>query len=123
MKTVYLFALGCCLLGVVLAVSQFQPPVAAGTLRLMEYPAGQKSVVPAVLPTATPQPCRPGEGWRWMSGDLLPDVAIQAQRALRENGIAATVSARSFGEVDSCSSYHPLAVDFTVKLQDDLSAD
>ena len=119
MKTriVWLFVLGFCLLGVILVVSQLLPSVVADTLRLAEDPADQTLFAPNKLPIATPTPCQPGDGWRWIAGDLLPDAAIQAQQALQEQGIASVVTARDFGEIDSCESYYPFATDFSVELR------
>ena len=47
---------------------------------------------------------------------MLPEVGTQAQQALRSAGIDASVTARSFGEVDSCETYKQLATDFTLVL-------
>ena len=69
-----------------------------------------------LIPSTTVEACRPGTGWRWSAGDLLPEVGTQAQAALLSAGIDASVTARSFGEVDSCETYKQSATDFTVVL-------
>lgn len=60
--------------------------------------------------------CRPDTGWRWVTGPSLPESAEQGRLALREMGIDVSVTAHSFGEVDSCNTYIPLVVDFKVRV-------
>ena len=61
--------------------------------------------------------CRPGSGWRWAYGPTQPDLAAEARRALGRLGIEASVSARSYGEIDSCGTFHALATDFDVVIE------
>jgi YVTN family beta-propeller protein len=58
--------------------------------------------------------CQPGTGWKWTSGTSQPDVAIKAQQALNQAGITAVVSASTFGEIDSCGTFMPTAMDFAL---------
>jgi hypothetical protein len=62
--------------------------------------------------------CSPGSGWMWTSGPSKPDVASQVQQELSRRGIQARVDARSYGETDSCGTYHHHGVDFTLTLLD-----
>lgn len=62
--------------------------------------------------------CRPGTGWRWVNGDLLPALAAHASQLLRDVGVDTYVLASSFGEIDSCNSYVPMGVDFKVEIRD-----
>ena len=61
--------------------------------------------------------CRPGAGWRWVNGDLLPALATHASQLLRDSGLHTSVIARSFGEADSCDNYVSWGVDFKVEVQ------
>ena len=61
--------------------------------------------------------CDPNSGWRWTSGPSRPDLAQQAEQALRQAGLESTVLANEYGEQNSCGDFHPFSVDFTVNLQ------
>lgn len=56
--------------------------------------------------------CIPGTAWRWTHGPLFPEKADQLQQSLRSMGITAQVTARSFGETDSCGEFRLYEVDF-----------
>jgi hypothetical protein len=60
--------------------------------------------------------CSPNSGWIWTNGPSKPDVARQVQQELSQKGIEARVEARSYGETDSCGTYHHHGVDFTLTL-------
>jgi hypothetical protein len=62
--------------------------------------------------------CRPGSGWMWTYGPMLPEVAGRAQQTLNSIGTAITVTARSFGETDSCGNFRPYAIDFSVRISE-----
>jgi len=68
------------------------------------------------------QKCHPGTGWMWTQGPGEPAVAAQVQQELSKKGIRALVEARNYGEVDSCGTYHPEGIDFTIRLQGTKSA-
>lgn len=106
-----------CLLGLISSGKQVQssraPDQSSPFMGLESY----RPVSEIQSPLVTVQPCRPGEGWQWTSGDFLPDVANEAEQALQRNGFVSTVTARSFGEIDSCGFYRASAVDFVVELQ------
>jgi hypothetical protein len=82
-----------------------------------------------VLPTgasvqASPAPnyaknnCQPGTGWMWTTGPSQPEIASQAQGELAQQGVDALVEARGYGETDSCGTYLPRGVDFSIQLAD-----
>lgn len=73
---------------------------------------------PAVASVPATNACRPGEGWIWASGSLQPETAAQAQQALNQAGIAATVEARGFGEADDCGTFTLMGVDFILTVGD-----
>ena len=62
--------------------------------------------------------CQPGSGWMWTAGPSEPDLASQAQAELAQQGIHGIVEARGYGETDSCGTYLPHGVDFSIKLAD-----
>ncbi|HSO13268.1 MAG TPA: hypothetical protein VLT51_12890, partial [Anaerolineales bacterium] len=62
--------------------------------------------------------CQPGSGWMWTNGPLEPSIAAQVQQELNRKGIEAIVTARSYGETDSCGTYSHHGVDFTITLSD-----
>ncbi len=57
--------------------------------------------------------CRSGSEWMWTYGPMLPEVADQVRQTLNSMGMDITVTARSFGETDSCGDFRPYAVDFS----------
>jgi uncharacterized protein YcfL len=67
-------------------------------------------------PTSQANDCYPGSGWMWTTGLEEPGVAAHVQRELSDKGIEALVEARSYGEVDSCGTYHSEGIDFTIRL-------
>ena len=62
--------------------------------------------------------CQPGTGWMWTTGPSEPEIASQAQGELAQQGVGALVEARGYGETDSCGTYLPRGVDFSIKLAD-----
>lgn len=62
-------------------------------------------------------PCNPGSGWSWARGPLQSGIAIQIQQTLDRMGVEAKVKANSFGEIDSCGSFHLYAIDFSIDVQ------
>jgi hypothetical protein len=61
--------------------------------------------------------CYPGSGWVWSYGPEQPQISRSARQALRQDGIDATVSAYSFGEMDSCGNFVLTAVDFSLQIK------
>lgn len=61
--------------------------------------------------------CSPDSGWTWINRPSQSDIAVQVQRSLNQMGIETGVSANSFGETDSCGSFHQYAVDFSIDIQ------
>lgn len=72
--------------------------------------------LPSAAQSAQPAACLPGQGWQWAYGDEQPAVAQRLRRQLQQLGLQASVTARSFGERDSCGTFHQHAVDLSVKL-------
>ncbi len=62
--------------------------------------------------------CQPGTGWQWTYSAPLLELAEQAQAALHKASIRATVSARQYGETDSCGAFSPFSADFVVEVLD-----
>lgn len=62
--------------------------------------------------------CRPGSGWMWTYGAMRPEIANQVQQTLNSIGIDANVTARNFGETDSCGNFKLYAVDFSVTVSE-----
>ena len=50
------------------------------------------------LPALQSEPCKPGTGWVWTSGSSRPDIAQQAELALKDAGFEVVVAASDFGE-------------------------
>jgi predicted outer membrane repeat protein len=69
------------------------------------------------------QDCEPGTGWMWTPGPSEPEVAVQVQWELGQAGMPANVEARSYGETDSCGTFEPYGVDFTIQLSDPKTTD
>ena len=66
--------------------------------------------------TAQAQDCVPNGGTMWVSGQFEPEIAAQVQQELEKIGIASSVEARSYGEMDNCGTYIHQGMDFTVTL-------
>ena len=62
--------------------------------------------------------CIPGTAWRWTHGPLFPEKANQLQQSLRSVGITAQVTARGFGETDSCGEFRLYEVDFFINIRE-----
>jgi S-layer homology domain len=62
--------------------------------------------------------CDPDGGWMWVDGPSQPEVAKQAKQELAQKGIRADVEAKSYGETNSCGTYHQQGIDFTIHLAD-----
>ena len=83
---------------------------------------------PDASPQSTPEPlddtlirtndCTPGSGWMWTSGPVQSEIAAQVQEELARKGITALVEVKSFGETDSCGTFHLFAIDFKIAIQD-----
>jgi hypothetical protein len=69
-------------------------------------------------PDSAKNNCQPSTGWMWTTGPSEPEIASQAQWDLAQQGIYALVEARGYGETDSCGTYVPHGVDFSIKLAD-----
>jgi hypothetical protein len=72
----------------------------------------------AVEPVSVGKDCDPNEGWMWTDGPFQPEVAKQVKQELVQKGIKAEVEAKSYGETNSCGTYHEQGIDFTVQLAD-----
>jgi len=66
------------------------------------------------MPNPQSDPCEAGTGWVWARGPSRPEVAQQAETALRKAGIDAIVAASDFGETDSCGTFEVFSTDFTI---------
>jgi hypothetical protein len=69
------------------------------------------------LPAPQSEPCEPGTSWVWTNGSSRPDIAQQAESALKNAGFEAVVAASDFGEIDSCGNFEAFSTDFTVTLK------
>jgi hypothetical protein len=78
-------------------------------------PAWAASQAPAL--SFESEACQPNTGWIGTYGSLRPDIAQQAELALSEQGIEATVVANEYGEKDSCGNFELFSVDFTLTLK------
>ena len=65
--------------------------------------------------------CEPGTVWVWAQGPARPEIAHQAEAALKKEGFDATVAASDFGEKDSCGNFEVYSTDFTVTLKNNSS--
>jgi hypothetical protein len=63
-----------------------------------------------------PDVCVPGSGWAWTPGADRPAAARAAEALLHSAGIPGVVTARGYGETDSCGVYRERGIDFTVEL-------
>jgi len=82
----------------------------------------QASAEKALAPVSGEKDCNPEEGWMWTDGPVQPEVANQVKLELAQKGINARVEAKSYGETNSCGTYHQHGIDFTVHLTDAASA-
>src|ERR1043165_3361402 len=82
----------------------------------------QVSAEKAVEIVSVEKDCDPDGGWMWTDGPSQPEVAAQVKQELVQKGIRAQVDAQSYGETNSCGTYHQYGVDFTVHLADVASA-
>lgn len=85
--------------------------------------APSQSLEVAILPTPANNPveaneCYPGSGWMWTYGPMQPEIANQVRQRLSSMGMDSTVTARNFGETDSCGNYRPYAIDFSVRIRE-----
>jgi len=72
---------------------------------------------PDNLQTKTSE-CRPGSGWMWTYGPMQPEIANQVWQMLNSMGLDITVTARGFGETDSCENFRLYAIDFSVRINE-----
>ena len=82
----------------------------------LSHPAGANSLL--LNSQTNPSPCRAGTGWTWSNGSLEPEIARQAESALSESGIGASVTAIEFGEKDSCGNFELFSIDFKISMRD-----
>jgi len=68
--------------------------------------------------TAETGSCDPNTGWLWTRGPSRPEVAQQAELALKNRGIESAVTAADYGETNSCGDFERFSIDFTVNLID-----
>jgi len=66
------------------------------------------------LPAPQPDTCEAGTSWVWASGSSRPDIAQQAELALKKEGVDAAIVASDFGETDSCGNFEVFSTDFIV---------
>jgi hypothetical protein len=52
----------------------------------------------------------------WTYGPIQSEIANQVRQTLNSMGIDTTVTARSFGETDSCGNFRSYAIDFSVRI-------
>ncbi len=81
----------------------------------------QASAQKALEPISAEKDCNPDGGWMWTDGPFEPEVAKQVKQELVQKGIKAEVEAKSYGETNSCGTYHQQGVDFTIQLTDSAS--
>jgi hypothetical protein len=81
----------------------------------------QASAEKALEPVSAEKDCNPDGGWMWTDGPFEPEVAKQVKQELVQKGIKADVEARSYGETNSCGTYHQQGIDFTIHLADAVS--
>ena len=79
-------------------------------------PPMQASAEKAIAPQFESPVCNPDGGWMWTTGPFEPDIAAQVQSELAEQGVAAHVEAKSYGEADGCGTYRSHGIDFTIQL-------
>src|SRR5215217_5039781 len=69
------------------------------------------------LPARQSDSCKPNTGWTWTRGAARPEVAQQAEAALKNQGMDVTVVATEYGEKDSCGTFELFSTDFAVTLK------
>lgn len=70
----------------------------------------------AVAAINTQDNCIPGRGWSWKTQPTSENIAPEVEDQLRQLGYSAEVTAREFGESDSCGNFEKYAVDFSVTM-------
>jgi hypothetical protein len=95
------------------------------TILVMVLLAGLYGITPlrvsaekAPVPVSMEKDCDPNGGWMWTDGPSQPQVADQVKQELAQKGVNALVEARSYGETNSCGTYHQEGIDFTIQLAD-----
>jgi hypothetical protein len=95
------------------------------TILVMVLLAGLYGITPlrvsaekAPVPVSIEKDCDPNGGWMWTDGPSQPQVADQVKQELAQKGVNALVEARSYGETNSCGTYHQEGIDFTIQLAD-----
>jgi hypothetical protein len=78
----------------------------------------QVSAEKAVEVVSAEKDCDPAGGWMWTDGPSQPEVADRVKQELAQKGVTALVQAKSYGETNSCGTYHPQGIDFTLQLAD-----
>jgi cell division septation protein DedD len=73
------------------------------------------------LPAPQSESCTPGTGWVWTNGSSRPDIAQQAESALKNAGFDAVVAASDFGEIDACGNFEMVSTDFKVTFKNNSS--
>ena len=70
----------------------------------------------AVAATNAQNNCIPGRGWSWTTKPAMNHIAPEIQARLLQLGYPAQVTAREFGESDSCGNFEIHAVDFSIAM-------
>ena len=78
----------------------------------------QASAEKALVPISLEKDCDPDGGWMWTDGSSQPEVANQVKQELAQKGVNALVEAKSYGETNSCGTYHQQGLDFMIHLAD-----
>ena len=78
----------------------------------------QASAEKALEPVSVEKDCNPDGGWMWTDGLFQPEIANQVKLELAQKRVNAHVEARSYGEANSCGTYHQQGIDFTIHLAD-----
>ena len=81
----------------------------------------QASAEKALESVSVEKGCNPDGGWMWTDGPFQPEIANQVKLELAQKRVNAHVEARSYGETNSCGTYHEQGIDFTIHLADDAS--
>lgn len=113
-RTLSVFVLGFCFLGVALLVALVQLPGVAGASPLTTTSLRQGSILSGILSAATAQPCQPGQGWRW-TAQVDAALARSMERRLSDEGLSVSIHALVNGEVDTCGSFLRRGVDLVIR--------
>lgn len=94
--------------GEVVMFTQNQKRAGFRMVLLMVVLAGMYGVVPngvraerSAEVVSTGKACSPGSGWMWVNRPSEPEIAVQVQQRLAQQGIRAKVEASNYGERDA----------------------